>query len=129
MSAPAVVTEKEARLREREAFVAGVEALHVQTEVPSGPIVGRAVERVIRQVDTYYPLPKVQRPRVVTDAQNPDYEWQVNAEGVLWFRWKRDGAPWLRAGSNTENLLLVPTHERVAMWADLFANPTEAVDE
>ena len=75
------------------------------------------------------------RPRVVMDPHfngqgtgDSSYYWTVR-DGALHFRWSF-AAPdqWVKATGADENLLLTPTPERVALWADLLAHPTEEVD-
>jgi hypothetical protein len=79
-----------------------------------------------------YPLPLVMRPRVVQDPH----------EGVAGMLWMYDGRrivhrrPWVGgplAGSlkHTEwsESPVTPTPERVRLWADLIARPTEQIEE
>lgn len=81
------------------------------------------------EAERRYPLPKVARPRVAPDPNEPAYEWSVR-DGVLHFRWLHTSENnWKRASGLYENMLLTPTHSRVALWADLFAHPTEMVED
>jgi hypothetical protein len=141
----ATITEAQARERERRAFVLGVNEAHDQqnecrrrrqdvdlyTWVDSHGIAALACERVEKSAEMRYPKPT--RPREVLD---PFTAW----EGWLWSA-RRMGANGdgeltihLR-GSNSRDAAqpyhanprgFYPTPERVALWADLLANPTEA---
>jgi hypothetical protein len=113
MSDVKMVTEKDAVLRERLAFRSGW-CCHRAYRVGYAPIdpEGEAARA--------YPLPKVTRPRVVMDARG--VKWKVMEGRLHALEPHCDG--WARA-DNT-HWLLPP--DRVSLWADLFANPTEEVD-
>ena len=70
-----------------------------------------------------YPLPRVTRPRVWVDP-NGDTRFQV-VDGVLFGKDFEEDEEWLPVDSYAFNV----TPERVVAWADLFANPTEEVDD
>jgi len=101
------ISEKDAVLREREAFTTGVYAV-----LGSNTVEQEATRR--------YPLPKVTRPRVVQDPVNPRREWRC-VGGKMQTR--EDTLAWYDV---TEVRISAP---HVALWADLLANPTEEVDE
>ena len=116
-------TEKEVVLREREAFRAGASAVFVAFGIDpwghrsSGEWQGS--EHIAR---ARYPLPKVTRPRVVTCPKN-GAQFRV-IDGELQGRdTVLDG--WLSVATIIYNV----TPDRVALWADLLANPTEEVEE
>jgi hypothetical protein len=117
------VTEREAVLRERKAFREG--ALAAVNEPPQWH----------HQIDTAaarrYPLPRVQRPRVVRDPHD-DYEqeWRV-VNGRLEFRppYGQWGEAHKRTDAIYDGSCLFPTPERIRMWADLLTNPTEQVED
>jgi hypothetical protein len=114
------ISEKDAVLREREAFLEGVAYERAAFPIWSA--------RPKEQASQRYPLPKVTRPRVATDPYESDYVWSVRA-GDLHFLWlKTDPSNWKRASGLYENLLLTPLPSRVTLWADLLANPTEEVE-
>jgi hypothetical protein len=73
-----------------------------------------------------YPLPKVTRPRVVRDQHNPAQEWIVE-DGFL--RCRNAGGAWMKWAEYKLSADFAPLPERVALWADLLANPTEEVNE
>lgn len=114
------VTEREAVEREWKAYCEGavdVEvrhrgALHCTYTVDLALVQAEAVKR--------YPLPKVQRPRVVRAPSTANFEFRFMDGNIQ----ERDinGGEWRRADGwpITPNL--------VAVWADLLANPTEVVD-
>jgi hypothetical protein len=71
-----------------------------------------------------YPLPKVTRPRVVRDRFGE--KWRVAPEsGETHLEWqdRNNDTRWEKKLGN-----LVVTFDRVALWADLLANPTEEVE-
>lgn len=72
-----------------------------------------------------YPLPKATRPRVVRDG---DHFWRVTGGNLQW----RLGQHEWRFVDEYDEIqkyqVLWPTPKRVALWADLLANPTEECD-
>jgi hypothetical protein len=66
-----------------------------------------------------YPLPKVERPRVVTDKQGVD--WRVIGD-VAQARFDADH-PW------ESRPIISMTKDRALLIADLFARPSELVDD
>lgn len=103
-------TARELVLCERAAFLAGINAR------PSlgDEWCGAACEAAKR-----YPLPTEQRPRVVHEE---GLEWCV-IDGALHHRQSSpSGLRWLQTN------YAEPTAARIAMWADLLANPTETVE-
>jgi hypothetical protein len=77
-----------------------------------------------------YPLPKLTRPRVVAEDSG-DWEYRV-AGGVVECRWLRNRTPGAsyfgEVNPAGDGIRLDVTADRVALWADLLANPTEEVD-
>jgi hypothetical protein len=72
-----------------------------------------------------YPLPKVTRPRVVRDPRGIS-SWGVRVPDGLTtpaIHLVTDGGEWCPTGWSH-----VASAERVALWADLLARPTEEVD-
>lgn len=117
MSAP-TVTERDAVLREREAFARG--AGWRWTQVPS-----EVMDKVALGGDSYamyekaaaqqFPLPKVTRARVVQDPIFAGITWSV-----------KDG---IARPSRVLDPSLPVNLTRALMWANLLANPTEEVEE
>lgn len=108
MSDDKTVTEREAVLREREAYVKG------RFEAGKG-LDWHARSRCL------YPLPTITRPRVVKDPHSADIVWRCDG-GVLQYRqgnheWSMGPGYWYASP------------ERVRLWAELLANPTEEVTE
>lgn len=104
-------TARELVLCERAAFLAGINAR------PSlgDEWCGAACEAAKR-----YPLPTVTRPRVVVDPHSGLVRWYVDGQGQI-----------VHEQIGPEFTLMAdswPTPERVALWADLLANPTETVE-
>lgn len=95
---------------EREArYGSGILVDTAQTSCPGGQA-GVVAEHL-------YPAP--QRPRVVGDPVDGDLVWRVH-NGVLQYGY---GAAW----NGLESFTVTP--ERVQLWADLLANPTEVVED
>jgi hypothetical protein len=105
----------------RAAFRAGVQwgaekgaKVHPYPDAPCGPC--------DREAEKRYPLPMVTRPRVVTDSFA--IAWRL-ADGALEFRLSQS-APW-RVTPHYGPMGV--TVERIRLWADLLANPTEQVED
>lgn len=116
-----VISEREAVLREREAWTrARVGAtLHNYHPRIAGATVGCAeCEHARQRARELYPLPKVTRPRVVTDSDC--YQWRAVGGSLQWR--KRDSAVW-----SAEDVTVVRPSQ-VALLAELLANPNETVD-
>lgn len=115
--------EREIILRERAAYVNGLirgtarEFLHIVD-----------CEKAAKAV---FPLPPREEPRVVTDPSDADYRWTI-VGGFLRGRYAAT-EEWLRAIEAQRKghwSAWAPLPARVAMWADLLANPTrQVVDE
>lgn len=112
------VTERQAIERERAAFVTGASYQWQRGCGYSGDWAANKAAIAAREL---YPLPKVKRQRVVNDRAGISYraidgfiEWQLTSD--KWCRYSCHGA------------VPIPTSERVKLWADLLANPTEEVD-
>lgn len=70
-----------------------------------------------------YPLPKITRPRVVTDSQGT--EFRVRDGDLL--EGRRQDRPDNPGWGQFSAWDITP--ERIRLWADLLANPTEEVDD
>lgn len=138
------MTERDVIQRERAAFAEGVHWTHAyahqawmfktdnaayrRDERLALPLL--QLEAVGVEAARRYPLPKVTRPRVVKDTDGT--RWRIS-EGRLQFM--RGGGDWLcmlgesRSGSDRYGMGLVPTPERIRLWADLLANPNEEVEQ
>lgn len=71
-----------------------------------------------------YPLPKVTRPRVVRDPECHKYEFSARSGGKLYYRRVGEDVAWRYVESGSFGV----SAERVRVWNDLFANPTEEVE-
>src|SRR5690349_19607671 len=120
------VTEREAVLRERAAWVAGVQAelrRSLDAQAPEKSLMREATER--------YPLPKVERPRVVTDAKG--HGWRL-VDRKLEIRTSM-GVGWSLVGnaltdgrcSVIDPVSFGPASLRAI--ADLLDNPIELVED
>lgn len=106
-------SEKECVLRERAACEHGmIVVFHGRNRDLGGAWLGTRP-----YVEAKYPLPTVTRPRVVKDEFGTP--WRVGADGDL--RHQSAGC-W---GSAPVRV----TMNRVTLWADLLANPTEEVGD
>lgn len=116
MSAP--TSERDAVLREREAFKAGIIAWQrVDGFDSKWPGITAAANKA-------FPLPMVERPRVVQAPGVPSYEFCV-IDGTIRERACGHDKPteWRKPSAWVLN------KEFVTCWADLLANPTELVEE
>jgi hypothetical protein len=111
------VTEREAVLRERDAFKQGAE------------FAGGYRDSDLRQIEVArrYPLPKVTRPRVVRDPLDASIEWTVLDDHLHWRRVVGYIATEWMLGPQGAPLGHV-TAEMCRVWADLLDNPTETVE-
>lgn len=126
-----MVSAREAVERERRAFVDGGKWRYILAVGHSGPscIVPPIDDpRYDAEAAKRYPLPTVTRPRVVDD--NPAHpcgeQWCV-IDGTLRYRYA-PGRDWMRWSEFRNHSAAAPTPGRVALWADLLANPTETVE-
>ncbi len=115
MSAAPMVSERAAVLRERKAFRAGFTAAFAKAAqfMDQGDANYAAYEEVAR-----YPLPMVERPRVEKDPHE-SFEWTIVGRSLHVRRIANSTHVDLNAGVFGFH----PTPERVALWADLLANP------
>ena len=111
-------TERDLLLAKREGFMRGAKAAW------GNPHAGKW-NGLSAECDRAYPLPKITRPRVVKDER--EGYWYA-CDGSL--RWSvfGDATGGIEAHGSFRTELVLPTPTRVAMWADLLANPTEEVD-
>lgn len=121
------ITEREAVLRERAAFRTALFDL-----------AGHSMQEADEAAAKRYPLPKVERARVVCDPANEKRQWRV-IDGDLETRvcgstnaFDREWRRFLPQSftKDDEKARPVPvTFDRIARWVDLFTRPTEEVEE
>lgn len=116
MSAAAMVSERDAVKRERQAYVLGCRSGVEGDRWGADDLRGAEVE-----ASCMFPLPKVTRPREVTCKGCGNYKFRV-VGGFIHERGPMDGV-WHEV--STWNI----GAEMVAMFADLLANPTEEVED
>lgn len=123
-----MVSEREAVLRERAAYVAHAIDYAFAT--------GRSLNEpeVKRAAAERYPLPTVTRPRVVADPFPTSpiewcaLPWAGTGKAAIHVR-RVPGGEWrVWTQESVAAASCVVTAERVALWADLLANPTETVE-
>lgn len=123
---PKVLTERDARNRERAAFLAGAAAMWGKDAVPCLDTVRDAYVEVVADAKRRYPLPKVERPRVVRDPHGYGY-WKAGRECgrdcLLRSGTDCEDGTWVIAGDYVQI-----SAERVKLWANLLENPTELVE-
>ncbi|MHB1310618.1 MAG: hypothetical protein ACYC3L_01285 [Gemmatimonadaceae bacterium] len=104
-------TERDLILAKREAFAVGCGAM--------GLPLGNAARLAARR----YELPKITRLRVVTDQFGTEWRMRENVDDdrsiALEYRHADNG------GWQVDRLTM--TAQRIKLWADLLANPTEEV--
>jgi len=115
MSAP--LTEAEAVRRERAAFLAGGEEAYRQVMAREAAPALRNQWRCLAHAT--YPLPTVERPRVLTLDNGAQFRVQ---DGLIEHRSKRDG--WVQSDME----LCEFTADDFRQFADLMENPTETVE-
>lgn len=103
-------TERDLVLAKREGYVLHCTQLCGNDEMAAARAVG------------LFPLPKRTQPRVVKDGYG--IEWRMN-DGTL--EWKGDSSRGRWEPSSAYGALAIGS-KRVALWANLLANPTEEVD-
>ena len=112
--APKMIFEQDAVRRERDAFCAG---MHYQ--ITAARMTPREAEQYADIANRRYPMPSKTVPREVTEVQ------KVHGAPVTFrcINGKIEGNDFGWAGKS-----YTVTPERVKLWADLFARPTEEVD-
>ncbi len=115
----ATVTERDAVLRERKAFVNGCCMRGLAMRYTENEAASLARDE--------YELPKIVRPRVV---EHDGYQWRVVNGGIQWDYLPSCSAvgTWrifadMQFGRGAFSRPITDAHAR--MWADLLANPTE----
>ncbi len=111
------ISEREAVLRERDAYETGIIR---GRRCSNEPIDNEALCKASRIA---YPLPQRIVPRIVKDPVY-GFGWRY-VEGVFQFR---EGAYWIGCDERPVTVMRV-TAARVALWADLLANPTTTEDD
>lgn len=119
VSATPHITERDAVMRERRAFSRGA--------IRWAEDRGMFMAEIQAESERTFPLPKVTRPRVVADPHG-DGKWTTETAFGM------DNHPPCIAQILRHETVMLPiqayaTAERVALWADLLANPTEEVED
>jgi hypothetical protein len=124
------VTEREAVLRERAAAEAVLDAFKTafarmekgyRDWAKAAPLAWWPCHMRTHDIAKMFPLPKVTRPRVVRDREG--WKWQCIDGRIQW----SGPRGWRFADVMTYAVRVTP--ERVVLWADLLANPTEDVED
>lgn len=91
---------------------------------------GDPCDSCVESVRLRYPSPTVVRPRVLYDSESniSGAQWSVSDTGHLRFR-ESPKAPWLTYSEFLHTGYAAPLPNRVKLWADLLANPTEEVSD
>lgn len=113
--------ERDAVKRERRAFARGrCAALH---EMDLGDARDAVCDRCFLRAKEVYPLAPLKQPRVLTTFPGNE-QWKL-FNGVYWWRYGKN--QWQAAVAANPSITL--TEQRVKVWADLLANPTEEVED
>lgn len=117
MSDEKMVSERDVVLRERAAFCEGARWWVYG--------IGAFVANAETDAAKRYPLPKVKRPRVLTDEWG--YEWRYRGDEME-YRARSIGSPW-KPFSDCGDAVFMVNARRVRVWHDLVTNPTEELDD
>lgn len=116
-----MVSERDAVIRERKAFQHGAE--HGKEY---------RTDSFASAAKSFYPLPKMTRPRVVREnGIGGEYEWRA-VDGVIECRNVTGGSAltkWRTNDGTSASFGMFISARRVRLLADLLANPTEEVDD
>lgn len=116
LSRDASVSERDAVLRERAAAIRALAYFHVYSTPAER-------DGFVRNM---FPLPKISRPRVVTESSTGSLaRWRVTNGELEWSR-QREG--WSALATSAARGMYI-TAERAILLADLLANPTEEVED
>ena len=122
MTQDKTLSEREAVLRERQAWIAGQEAACWRDPATEA----QAMRRVVTEAAARYPLPTVERPRILWDSQS--VAWRVvEGDTIQWTYHPDVPEGWLNAEIGQGHMFI--TAERVKMLADLLARPTETRED
>lgn len=127
-----MISERDAVLRVHAAFDEGARWQRLEIHAPDRS--GEMADRAMREAKARHPLPKVERPRVVKDPHVEfGQRWRC-VGGELQYTGSLNDPPsdhsWHRLHKDdTYHGCRIPTPERIRLWADLLANPTELVTE
>jgi hypothetical protein len=135
------VSERDAVMRERAAYVTGViavrraltfagftEASMAEPQAFHSSQQGDSAEETAAKV---FPMPKVKRPRVVRDPM-PGYTqgWRCVGGQIEYNPYPKLADHWQSLmHDDALNGCRLPTVERIKVWADLLATPDELVDD
>lgn len=121
MSAPKMVTERDAVLRERAAYGAGLLRGNHQSFSRPNDLEAQAAR--------IFPLPKIVRPRVISEESGLScVDWRYVDEQLWWRHHANTRQTWNSLSSATGAGMFI-TAERAVLLADLIANPTEEVED
>lgn len=122
MSAEKKHTDRDLVKARRDAYVSCLLGPHVRYS--------HTLSESIEAAKLVYPMPKVERKRIVQDPHGPKV-WMMSerAGAAVWANagdrlWILNRLEWRRALGG-----MAATTERIAMWEDLRANPTELVED
>lgn len=122
MSAEKKHTDRDLVKARRDAYVSCLLGPHVRHS--------HTLSESIEAAKLVYPMPKVTRPRIVQDPH--DFKvWRMSESGAAAVWARADSGPAFSSQLKWIVLLgdIIATAERIAMWEDLRANPTELVED
>lgn len=117
MSTTQMISEREAVLRERAA---------ARKALAYFDGTGRGADRAQQLAAEWFPLPKIRRPRIVSDpgVRGGGVRWRLMNGQLQW----NSHSQW-NSLNDARNRGMFITAERVRVLADLLANPTEEVSD
>lgn len=125
-----VLSERDAIMRERAAFRRGAAWRFDQSMEAGDSFHAIPPREYDDEAKRRFPLPMVTRPRVATDpGAGAGVEWRVSENGFIERRRRHFGEGWSKWSIYCrQEPDFAPLPDRVKMWSDLLANPTEEVE-
>ena len=122
MSSEKKYTERDLVLAKREGYA--------RARGASGLLTPYGIECARAEAAGAFPLPKRTQPRVVKDPNRVHDAWWAVRDGELcWTDADPDQCRFISISVMWDASSVRPTRERVALWADLLANPLEEVED
>jgi len=118
MTQPTMISEKDAILRERRAWIAGLRGSTYQPSLTS--------KRENELAAQMFPLPKLTRPRVVRDADGNEWCFRDSRDTALLMCKPARFGDWINDSHPDYPSM---TRERLALMVELIKHPTEEIED